>query len=145
MLISSHHERSHEINIYILLLLTSAFDTMSSTPTPATQNVPQAPRPLRREGAQYFLSQAEQALEEAMMRSSPPPEPLLGKRVRDDDQAGDDDHSTEPDEEGSSTTHPQPLIPSMSNLTAATLRYASKKKLRADQRDEVEAFFSVSA
>ncbi|KJA14234.1 hypothetical protein HYPSUDRAFT_208899 [Hypholoma sublateritium FD-334 SS-4] len=30
----------------------------------------------------------------------------------------------------------------MSNLTAATLRYATKKKLRPEQRDEVEAFFS---
>lgn len=122
---------------------------MASIPTPATgltqSQTPPTHRPLQREGAQYFVSEAEQALEEAMMRSSPPPEPLLGKRVRDDDQPGDDDHDTEPDEEGSSTTHPQLLIPSMSNLTAATLRYASKKKLRADQHDEVKAFFSVSA
>ena len=101
-------------------------------------------RPLQREGAQYFLSAAEEALAEAMMRSSPPPEPLLGKRVRDDDDPGDDDHSTEPDEEWSSTTQLQPSIPSISNLTAATLRYAAKKKLRPDQRDEVEAFFSAS-
>ena len=101
-------------------------------------------RPLQREDAQYFPSAAEEALEKAMMRSSPPPEPLLGKRVRDDDHPGDDVHDTEPDEEGSPTANPQPSIPSMSNLTAATLRYATKKKLRPEQRDEVEAFFSVS-
>lgn len=102
-------------------------------------------RPLRREGAQYILSTAEEALMEAMMRSSPPPEPLLGKRVRDDDQPGDnDDHGTDADEEGPSITQLQPSIPSISNLTAATLRYAAKKKLRPDQRDEIEAFFSVS-
>ena len=124
----------------------------SNTPAPAAPTVLSQPqtsssrRPLQREGAQYFLSRAEQALADAMMRSSPPPdpEPLLGKRVRDDDQPGDDDHSTEPDEEGSSTTRLQPSIPSISNLTAATLRYAAKKKLRPDQRDEVEAFFSAS-
>lgn len=144
MLISSHHERSHEINIYILLLLTSAFDTMSSTPTPATQNVPQAPRPLRREGAGYFSSAAEQALEEAMMRSSPTPEMVLGKRTH-DDHPGEDGGDTEPDEEGFSLPRPETMTPSMSNLAAATMRYASRKKLRPDQRDEIEAFLSVSA
>ena len=126
---------------------------MSSNSTPAALtglagSGPQtvSRRPLQREGAQYFLSTAEEELAEAMMRSSPPPdpEPLLGKRVRDDDQTGDDDHGTEPDEEGSSATQSQPSIPSISNLTAATLRYAAKKKLRPDQRDEVEAFFAVS-
>ena len=100
-------------------------------------------RPLQREGAQYFLSAAEEALAEAMMRSSPPPEPLLGKRVRDNDQPAEDDHDSEADEEVPPTTHLQPSIPSISNLTAATLRYAAKKKLRPEQRDEVEAFFSV--
>ena len=118
----------------------------NSTPAALTGLATASHRPLQREGAQYFLSAAEEELAEAMMRSSPPPdpEPLLGKRVRDDDQPGDDDHSTEPDEEGSSTTRLQPSIPSISNLTAATLRYAAKKKLRPDQRDEVEAFFSAS-
>lgn len=98
-------------------------------------------RPPNREGAQYFLSAAEQAIEDAMSRSSPPPEPVLGKRVHDDDQpeASDD----EPEE--SSTHHPQPLSPSVSNLTAAALRYAAKKKIRPEQRDDVEAFLSVSA
>ena len=123
---------------------------MASNSTPAaltglTGNGPQgvSRRPLQREGAQYFLSAAEEALAEAMMRSSPPPEPLLGKRVRDDDQPGDDDHASEADEEEPSTTHIQPSIPSISNLTAMTLRYAAKKKLRPEQWDEVEAFLSV--
>jgi len=35
--------------------------------------------PLQREGAYYFLSVAEQAMEDATLRSSPPPEILLGK------------------------------------------------------------------
>ena len=118
---------------------------MSSTPTPAAQNVPQAPRPLRREGAQYFPSTAEQALEEAMMRSSPIPEMVLGKRTHHDDQPGEDGGDTESDEEGSLLPHPQTTTPSISNLTAATMRYASRKKLRPDQRDEIEAFLSVSS
>ena len=127
------------------------FPQMASNPTPTALtglagNAAQTAvhRPLHREGAQYFPSAAEEALAEAMMRSSPPPEPLLGKRVRDGDHPGDDDHDTDPDEEGSPTAHPQPSIPSISNLTAATMRYASRKKLRPDQRDEIEAFLSVS-
>ncbi len=115
-------------------------------PTGLSQTQPPPHRPLQREGAQYFLSRAEQALADAMMRSSPPPEMLLGKRGRADDQPGDgdDEEGSEP-EDGSSTTPPQPSAPSIGNVTAVALRYASKKKLRPDQRDEVEAFFSVSA
>ena len=99
-------------------------------------------RPLRREGATIFLSAAEQAMEDAMMRSSPTPEPVLGKRTRlaDDLTDGND---TEPDNGSPSTTQPQSL-PSISNVAAATLRYASKKKLRPEQRDEVDAFLLVS-
>ncbi len=118
---------------------------MSSTPTPATQNVPPAPRPLRREGAQYFLSAAEQALEEAMSRSSPVPEMVLGKRTHLDDHPGENGGDTESDEEGSALSCPETTTPSLSNLAAATMRYASRKKLRPDQRDEIEAFLSVSA
>ncbi len=76
-------------------------------PTGLSQTQPPPHRPLQREGAQYFLSRAEQALADAMMRSSPPPEMLLGKRGRADDQPGDgdDEEGSEP-EDGSSTTPP---------------------------------------
>ena len=107
-------------------------------PIPSSQPRP----PLRREGATIFLSPAERAMEDAMMRSSPTPEPVLGKRTRrvDDSTDGND---TEPDDESPSTTQPQSL-PSISNVATATLHYASKKKLRAEQRDEVDAFLLVS-
>ena len=112
-------------------------------PAAAVQAPPSATplrHPPQREGAQYFLSTAEQAIEDAMMRSSPPPEPVLGKRVHDDEPEASDG---EPEE--SSGEHPQHLSPSIGNLTAAALRYAVKKKLRPEQRDDVEAFFLVSA
>jgi len=65
----------------------------STTPTPGLghaaadvsqtllQPIPssQPHRPLQREGAVILLSSAEQALEDAMMRSSPMPELVLGK------------------------------------------------------------------
>jgi len=96
-------------------------------------------RPLQRDGARYFLSAAEQAMEDAMLRSSPPPETLLGKRTR---QGGDDGNiDTEPDEDPPST----PQQPSVSNVADASRRYALKKKLRPEQRDEVDAFLLVSA
>lgn len=101
--------------------------------------------PLQREGARYFPSAAEQALEDAMMRSSPPPETALGKRARPGDELPDDNGDETEPEEVSSTRPPQATsTPSISNVMAATLRYASKKKLRAEQRDEVEAFLLVS-
>jgi hypothetical protein len=98
-----------------------------------------AHRPVQREGAIYILTPAEQALENAMLRSSPPPEQVLGKRTheQDDEQEGGD---TEPEEETSARS----LVPSFSNVTAATLRYATYKKIRAEQRDELEAFLQVS-
>ena len=108
------------------------------TPIPSSQ-----PRPLRREGACHFLSAAEQAMEDAMLRSSATPEPVLGKRTRQEDDPLDG-NDTEPGEDPL-TTQPQPLSPSISNVTATTLRYVSKKKLRPEQRDEVEAFLLVSA
>lgn len=69
------------------------------------------------------------------------PELLLGKRTR---QEGDsaDEHDTEPDDTPPSATQHE-LLPSISNVAAATLRYASKK-LRPEQRDEVDAFLLVS-
>jgi hypothetical protein len=125
-------------------------DTISATlPLPSSQPSPNSqPRhPIRREGAVVFefLTVAEQALEDAMNRSSsPPPEPLLGKRPR-ESESGDGNSDTEPDGEGDeqgALTVPQ--LPSISNVTTATLRYASKKKLRPEQRVEVEAFLLVS-
>jgi len=118
----------------------SAAQSQSSQPVSSSQ----ARRPLQREGAIIFLSAAEQALEDAMLRSSPPPEQLLGKRahVQDDEQEGGD---TEPEEGTSASAQAQSLAPSLSNVTAATLRYATFKKLRAEQRDELDAFLQVSA
>lgn len=118
-------------------------DTSASQPQSSQPSTLQG-RPLRREGAIILLSTAEQALQDAMLRSSPTPEPLLGKRTRekDDEQEGEE---TEPDEEGTSATgQALPLAPSFSNIRAATSRYATHKKLRAEQRAEVEAFLQVS-
>jgi len=119
----------------------------SSQPhTPPRQPLPNVPRPLRREGAFCFqgLTPAEQAMEEAMMASSsPPPESVLGKRRR---SVGEpvDGGDTEPDEQGLSTTRPQSELPSITNVAATVLRYATTKKLRPEQRDEVDAFLLVS-
>ncbi len=90
-----------------------------------------------------MLTPAERALEIAMSRSSPPPEQVLGKRTHEqnDEQEGGD---TEPEEETSATPQARSLAPSLSNVTAVTLRYATYKKLRAEQRDELEAFLQVS-
>jgi len=91
-----------------------------------------AHHPVQREGAIYILTPAEQALENSMLRSSPPPEQVLGKRTheQDDEQEGGD---TEPEEETSATPQARSLVPSLSNVTTATLRYATYKKLRAEQ------------
>ena len=96
---------------------------------------------LWREGAIIFLSAAEQAIEDAMMRSSPTPEPVLGKRAR-QAHGATDGNATEPDDRPPLTTQPQSL-PSISNVAAATLRYVLKK-LHPEQRDEVDAFLLVS-
>lgn len=101
-------------------------------------------RPLQREGAQFFLSAAEQAMEDAMNRSSSPiPATSLGKRSR---QAGDpeDGDDTDHDQDLSLPMQPLSATSSFGNVTAAALRYASKKKLRPEQRDEVEALLLVS-
>lgn len=92
----------------------------------------------------FMLSRAEQAMEDAMARSSPVPEPVLGKRTH---EAGDqsDDDVDEPDGESPSTMPPQSSLPASTNLAAATLRYATKKKLRSEQRDEVDAFLLVGS
>jgi hypothetical protein len=101
-------------------------------------------RPPHREGAFRFenLTPAEQALEDAMNRvSSPPPKSVLGKQTHDENEGDHGGGDTELDKDAS-TTQPQP--PTISNLTAATLRYASKKKLRPEQRGDLEAFLLVS-
>jgi len=83
-------------------------------------------------------------MEEAMMASSsPPPESVLGKRRRSVDEPVDGG-DTEPDEQGSSIAPPQSELPSITNVAATVRRYAAIKKLRPEQRDEVEAFLSVS-
>jgi len=43
------------------------------------RSAPQSRWPLQREGAMILLSPAEQALQDAMLRSSPPPKPVLRK------------------------------------------------------------------
>ena len=114
--------------------------SQSKSPQPASSS---HHRLLHREGAIVFLSAAEQALEDTMLRSSLPPEQVLGKRAheQDDEQnAGD----TEPEEGTSAVSQVQLLAPSLSNVTAATLRYAMHKKLRAEQRDELDSFLQVS-
>ena len=119
-------------------------------PSPSSQPPPgsQPRRPIRREGAVIFesLTEAEQALEDAMNRlSSPPPEPVLGKRTH-EGKPGDGNSDTEPDGGGDArgALAAPPELPSISNVTATTLQYVSKKKLHPDQRVEVEAFLLVS-
>jgi hypothetical protein len=83
-------------------------------------------------------------MEDAMMASSsPPPELVLGKRRRSDDEPVDGG-DIEPDEQGSSIAPPQSGLPSITNVAATVQRYAAVKKLRPEQRDEVDAFLSVS-
>jgi hypothetical protein len=135
--------------------MASTFNTSAGSPDASTaQSQPSQPlstsqrRPLQREGAVYLLSPAEQALEDAMLRSSPPPEQVLGKRTHeegDEQQGRDDGGDTEPEEGTSASTQAQSLAPSLSNITNATLRYATYKKLRTEQRDELEAFLQVSS
>lgn len=106
-------------------------------------------RPLRREGAVILPTAAERALEEAMLRSSPEPDPsdtLLGKRTRgpNDDSQDGNDTELEPDEDSGTPPIVQSSTPTLSNIRAATLRYASQKKLRTEQRGELDAFLRVS-
>lgn len=112
--------------------------TRQELPTAA----PQPRRPLRREGAVFILTAEEQLLQDAMlMSSSPPPEPVLGKRTRQEGDNGEDDVE---DDATTPALQLQTSLPSISNITAAALRYATNKKLRPEQREEVEAFLLVS-
>lgn len=102
-------------------------------------------RPLRREGAVILLSAAEQAMEDAMLRSSSPlPEPVLGKRTHQEGDSASTDGDDAPPNDMEPTTHQQ-VLPSIGSIAAATTRYAARKKLRPDQRDELDAFLSVSS
>lgn len=126
----------------------SPVQTSTDAPDPQPPVSQPSRRPLQREGARYFLSTAEQAMADAMLRSSPPPETALGKRARqgegdDPRDRTDENTNTDPDEETSVSSAQSPL-PSLSNVATAALRYASKKKLRPDQRDEVDTFLLVS-
>lgn len=140
--------------LYIRPHLIQSASLMASPPATTTAAAaaitpPSQPtrRPLRREGAMYLPSAAERAMEAAMLRSSSPPvEPTLGKRTReggDSEDRSDSDADRERSAPLEETALPSP--PSLNNLIAATLRYASKKKLRPEQRDEIEAFLSVSS
>ena len=88
-----------------------------------------------------LLSPEEQALQDGMLWSSPIPEAVLGKRTR---QEGDDTDSGNERDATPPPTQPQSSLPSLSNVTAGALRYAAHKKLRPEQRDELEAFLLVS-
>jgi len=107
----------------------------SQTPPQPIPNL-QPCHPPQREGAVIFLSAAEQAMEDAMMRSSPTPEPVLGKQGHQADSLKDG-NDTEAD-------NGPPLTPSISNVAAVTLWYVSKKKLCPKQYDEGDAFLLVS-
>jgi hypothetical protein len=113
---------------------------MPLSPTPLYETPTRPGRTLHREGAVIF-SLAEQALADAMVQSSPPlPESVLGRRTRTDDDVGGPDDDLDLD----LTPRPSAHSPSISNITAIVLRYASQKKLRPEQRDEVDAFIGVS-
>lgn len=138
----SHPEALYKVRIILpfhpIHVMASAIDPSLLGEPPVT--APQPRRPLRREGAVIILTPEEQLLQDAMlMSSSPPPKPLLGKRTRDED--GDDEGEHVPT---SPAPQPETSSPSISNLTAVALRYATTKKLRPEQRDEAEAFLLVS-
>lgn len=128
---------------------------------PAQANIPHLQRHpyrrLQRENAVIILTPAEQALADFMVQSSsPPPEnpsgsTFLGKRARSDADE-DSGEATEPD-----TNNPTSIsgtIPQAKPFTSrhalnhraltAVRRYASTKRLRTEQRDQVEDFLMVS-
>lgn len=133
--------------------MSSPIPSTDGHPTPQQQPVPssQPRRPIQREGAFRIenLTAAEQALEDAMNRLSSPPPEVLGKRTREDGSGEGSDSEPDEDsprngEQGASEMQPQSSQPSISNVTASTRRYAAKKKLRPEQRDELDAFLLVS-
>lgn len=88
-------------------------------------------------------SSEEQALEDAMLRSSPEPEvSALGKRTRGNDAEDHDGTDTEPDSETPPTL--PDIVPTLSNVTSSSLRYATQKRLRSEQRGELDTFLLAS-
>jgi hypothetical protein len=141
------------VNLY--KVFPSLISPFAMSPSPSTQvgpasaavpsQAPLQPRPLRREGAVVFQlpTAGEQEMEDAMLQSSsPPPESVLGKRAHREDEPGRGS-DTEVDEEDPSTIQPQLAPPSIRNVTGFTQQYVSKKKLRPEQRDEVDTFLLV--
>ena len=139
---SSHPWRMYKrLRILPFLFLIPPIMATINTPAeypliPAPQPAPviTQPRPLRREGAIILSSPEECTLEEAMLRSSPEPEAsetLLGKRPRDNND-GHESTDTEPGPEDGTPATSQSLVPTISNVTAATLRYATQKRLRTE-------------
>lgn len=117
-------------------------------------------RRLRRQGAFLLTAPAEQAFTGTMPRSNlPPPVPAaLGKRARDSDGDGDPGSATDIDTEASPTMGAtalpctaarelEALVPSPAasagRVSATVLQYASTKKLRLEQREEVGVFLEV--
>jgi hypothetical protein len=93
------------------------------------------------------LTEAEQALEDAMNRSSSLlPEVVLGKQTCQDGPGGGSDSESDggAPRNSASTLPPQASQPSISNVTTSTQGYALNKKLCPEQRDELDAFFLVS-
>ncbi|KAF8914281.1 hypothetical protein CPB84DRAFT_1841008 [Gymnopilus junonius] len=107
---------------------------------PQQPAMPTSSRMLQREGAQIFPSASQTAIEQAMLRSSPPPEPLLGKRMRENNDEDENEPEPQAVEPSPSDGPPQTVMLSISNVNAATLRYATFKKLRPDQWDEIDSF-----
>lgn len=103
----------------------------------------------------FILTPAEQAVADAMARSSSPasdPSPLsvLGRRARSPNDDGDTEPDTEPDTAAGSTltvssgSSSRALVAALvGGPPASVSRYASKKKLRPEQREEVETFLKV--
>lgn len=98
---------------------------------------------LQREGAMFILSTGQQAMLDAMDRSSSPvPIPdVLGKRPRLGSESPDGG-DTEP-EGAIRDVGIASVVPSFSNVAADVHRFAARKKLRPEQRDDLDSFLQV--
>lgn len=119
----------------------------------------QPTRLLRRQHAVIFLTPAEQSIADAMVRSSPPPQAsssTLGKRLRRPSSGEEDDgDATDIDTDLPSTAGvvARTEAPSLSLLALppaapvgtplSTVLQPVSKKLRVEQREEVDAFLKV--
>ncbi|KAF8229662.1 hypothetical protein L208DRAFT_1401851 [Tricholoma matsutake] len=75
--------------------------------------------------------------------SSPPPEVVLGKQTH-EGEPGDGNDSESDKDDPRNATQGASTIPSISNVTASTQRYALKKKLRPEQCDELDTLLVSS-